>query len=227
MQVRKSPAFCQPCRRIFQEGDASSANFSARSFHPKSPLKETAAFEVHEWNPNFKSEMLKEDILSSKPKDLAVVKLAPCITHVIGIHKTFYQVPEKPCLFTNLSLVTSGCIEAKNENNIIEGSFATFGEVSSTYHEFSDRDYIVCTVDTKTYEIQHLGKKPVSSFEGLSGGGLWAVIDEKPQLLGIAIAQDLEDYTVKGEGTLYFHGPKSILAALKLCFDQPEDKVTL
>lgn len=187
------------------------------------PPKETAAFEVHEWDPDFRSEMLK-DVLSSKPKDLAVIKLAPCIAYDIGLYRLFYQVFEKPDLFANLSLITMGCTEAKKENGIIIGNFAHFGVVSPSYHEFSDRDYIVCTVSTTSYEIQQLGRVPVSSFRGLSGGGLWAIINDEPHLLGIAIAEDLEGYTEKGEGTLFFHGPKSIIAALKAYIDKIENK---
>ncbi len=180
--------------------------------------KNCTDFHVEKWDPNFDSKMLKKDILSIRPKDLAVITPAKCIDE-INSHKMFYHLPvgnvATPENLSSIALLTMGCIGARNENNIIEGFSTVFGVISSSYHEFDDCDYIVCTVDTHTYEIRQLGKKPIASFEGLSGNGLWTIINGRPQLLGVAIAQDLSGYKTTGKGTIWFHGLKSIYAALE------------
>ncbi|MBS0607311.1 MAG: hypothetical protein JSR57_10210 [Verrucomicrobia bacterium] len=182
------------------------------------PPKNCADFHIEKWDPNFDSKMLEKEILSTKPKDLAVITPAKCIDEITS-HKTFYHLPtEKTAIPENLSslaLITIGCIEACNKDNVVEGMSTVLGVISSDYHEFSDCDYIVCTVDTNTYEIRELGKKRISSFRGLSGNGLWAITNGKPQLIGVAIAEDLTGYNTIGKGTIWFHGPKSIYAALQ------------
>lgn len=175
--------------------------------------KETAAFQVKEWDPAFDEKLLKTDILTTRPKDLAVIIPAPAILNEIGHHRHFYQMPaEMPVFQSNLALMTVGCLGAKLENNVLQGLSTVCSMVPSIYQEFPDCDYIVCRVETDTYESRELGKPPVASFEGLSGSGLWAIGEGMPQLLGVAFSQDL-DYA-KGTGEIYFHGPKSVYSAL-------------
>jgi hypothetical protein len=63
--------------------------------------------------------------------------------------------------------------------------------------------------------MRNLRRKAISSFEGLSGTGLWKFINNTPVLVGIAIAQDPAGYAPSaGLRNVYFHGPYSILSAL-------------
>lgn len=83
-----------------------------------------------------------------------------------------------------------------------------------------DIDYIVSNVSSETFGIKNLNEKVIANFQGLSGGGLWKLIDQKPHLVGIAIAQDLTGYESENKnGQLYFHGPQSIMAMMKFWYD--------
>ena len=90
------------------------------------------------------------------------------------------------------------------------------GVVLSSYKDLNDNDYILSSVQWETYGVKNLGEKRIENYQGLSGGGLWKLVERKPLLVGIAIAQDLTGYkNGDKEGMLYFHGPKSILSFLK------------
>jgi hypothetical protein len=92
----------------------------------------------------------------------------------------------------------------------------SLGVVMSNYEKQVDTDYIVSHLSTETFGMKNLGEKVVSNFQGLSGGGLWKIVNHKPELVGIAIAQDLTGYkTSKKAGLLHFHGPQSISTALQ------------
>jgi hypothetical protein len=90
-----------------------------------------------------------------------------------------------------------------------------YGFIASDYRQLPDNDYLVCPVSNHVYDMRNLRRKVISSFQGLSGSGLWKFNDNIPVLIGIAIAQDPAGYDpASGLRNVFFHGPWSILSAL-------------
>ncbi len=178
------------------------------------PTRDPRDFEVKEWDLSFDDEML-EDVMGLAPKDLAIIELSPQITNMLENFKQFYQLPESLNVKSEDVLVSYGGIGSKIDDTL-NGMVYSLGVILSAYEKQDNRDYIVSNISTETFGIINLGEKIIPNFQGLSGSGLWKIVNQKPQLVGIAIAQDLTGYkTANKEGLLYFHGPESILAMLK------------
>ncbi len=187
---------------------------SIRREYPARPAKH---FTVIEWDTTFHDDML-DNVLSSQPKDLAIVFPPQEIVDSLKLFKAFYNIPDEPPSFSlKDAFVSMGGIEPIffDDGKTVQLHIGPYAFVASSYRQFPDVDYIVCPVSNQTYEIRNLRRKVISSFEGISGSGLWKFVDNTPLLVGIAIAQDPAGYdSSSGLRNVYFHGPRSILAAL-------------
>ncbi len=187
------------------------------------PTRDPRDFEVKEWDLSFADEML-QDVLDSVPKDLAVIEPSPQIINMLENYKQFFLFTEPLSITSKDALVLFGGIGSEKTGNTFNGRVYSLAVVMSNYENKIDSDYIVCNVSTETFGIKNLGEKIIPNFQGSSGGGVWKIVNQKPQLVGIAIAQDLTDYkTVNKEGLLYFHGSQSISMMLKSLDDESEN----
>lgn len=187
------------------------------------PARDPRDFEVKEWDLSFDDEML-QDVLGLAPKDLAIIELSPQITNMLDNYKQFYQFTDPSDIKSEDVLVSFGGIGSEKVGSTLNGMVYSLGVVLAAYEKHDNRDYIVSNINTQTFGIKNLGEKVIPNFQGLSGGGLWKIVNHKPQLVGIAIAQDLTGYkTANKEGLLYFHGPESIAIMLKSLDDEPKN----
>lgn len=180
---------------------------------PEYPSK---SFTVLEWDPTMQKKAL-QDVLETHPKDLSIVIMPENVVDLLRMFKLFYKLPETPPGFSlQDAFVSMGGIETvySKESNTQELQAGPFGFIASSYNQFPGVDYLVCPVSNHTYEMRNLRRKAVSSFEGLSGSGLWKFIGDSPMLIGVAIAEDDPDES--GQRNVYFHGPHSIAAALEI-----------
>ncbi|MDP1836103.1 MAG: hypothetical protein Q8K75_09300 [Chlamydiales bacterium] len=179
------------------------------------PAKSVKDFTVLEWDPAFSDDQLN-DGLSHQPKDLAIVIPSKEIVDVLKIYKAYYAIPNEPPSFSlRDAFISLGGIEDEYcaANETYELRIGPYGFTASSYNQLADVDYITCPVSNHTCEIRNLRRKAISSFQGLSGSGLWKFVNGTPALIGIAISQD--DYDpATGKRNVYFHGPHSILSAL-------------
>lgn len=184
------------------------------------PTRDPRDFEVKEWDLNFHDEML-QDPLALAPKDLAIIELSPQITNMLENYKQFYRLTEQAIITQEDKLVSYGGIGSEKKGDTLSGMVYSLAVVMSHYEKKIDSDYIVSKVGTEIFGIKNLGEKVIPNFQGLSGGGLWRIVNYKPQLVGIAIAQDLSGYkSINKEGLLYFHGPQSISVMLNSLDDE-------
>lgn len=185
-----------------------------RREYPPQPAKN---FTVIEWDLDFDSKML-DDVLTQQPKDLAVVIPTQEIIDSLKIYKAFYKISEEPQSFSlQDALISLGGIEPVYSENdkTYQLHIGPYGFVASSYLQLPNADYIICPVSNHVYDVRNLRRKAITSFEGLSGTGLWKFVNNSPILVGIAIAQDPAGYDpLSGVRNVYFHGPYSILAAL-------------
>jgi hypothetical protein len=181
------------------------------------PSQSAKNFTVIEWDPAFDKKLL-DDVLVNQPKDLAIVILTQTIVDTLKLYKAFYKIPEDPQSFSlKEAFVSLGGIEPVyfNDPKTCQLHIGPYGFIASNYLQLPDVDYLICPVSNHTYDIRNLRRKVLSSFEGLSGSGLWKFKDNLPILVGIAIAQDPAGYNPSsGLRNVYFHGPWSILSAL-------------
>lgn len=179
------------------------------------PTRDPRDFEVKEWDLSFEDEML-QNVLGLTPKDLAIIEISPQITNMLDNYKQFYRLTDPPNIKFEDVLVSFGGIGSEKIGDTLNGMVYSLGVVLAAYETHDDRDYIVSNISTETFGINNLAEKVIPNFKGLSGGGLWKIVNQKPHLVGIAIAQDLTGYkTANKEGLLYFHGPESISNMLK------------
>ncbi len=183
------------------------------------PSQSTKNFTVIEWDPGLDEGML-DDVLLRQPKDLAIVIPTQAIVDTLKLYKAFYKIPEEPQSFSlKDAFISLGGIEAVylDDSKTYQLQVGPYGFVASNYVQLPDADYLVCPVSNHTYDIRNLRRKVLSSFEGLSGSGLWKFRDNIPILVGIAIAQDPAGHNPSSElRNVYFHGPWSILSALSI-----------
>ncbi|MGC2594651.1 MAG: hypothetical protein WA347_00045 [Rhabdochlamydiaceae bacterium] len=181
------------------------------------PAQSAKNFTVIEWDPTFDDKML-DDVLALQPKDISIVIPTPEIINMLKNYKAFYKIPEEPQSFSlKDALISLGGIEPiySDDHKTVQLHVGPYGFVASSYQQLPNVDYIVCPVSNHTYDMRNLRRKATSSFEGLSGTGLWKFINNTPVLVGIAIAQDPAGYAPSaGLRNVYFHGPYSILSAL-------------
>lgn len=157
-----------------------------------------------------------QDVWTTTPKDLAIIELSPQLTNMLENYKQFYQITEPSVKSEDVLISYAGVASKQSDRNTLEGKVYSLGVVMSDYKKYIESDYIVSNVSVVTFGIKNLSEKVISNFQGLSGGGLWKIINQKPHLIGIAIAQDLTGYKEeKKEGQLYFHGPLSISVMLE------------
>lgn len=183
------------------------------------PPQSSKNFTIIEWSQSFDENSL-DNVLKDRPRDLAIVIPTQNIVDSLKIYKAFYKLQQDaPSFSLEDALISLGGIEPiytkEGGKKTCQLQMGPYGFVASSYLQLPDVDYIVCPVSNHTYEIRNLGKKTINSFEGLSGSGLWKLINECPVLIGIAIAQDLAGYnTATGFRNVYFHGPQSIVKLL-------------
>jgi hypothetical protein len=180
------------------------------------PTLSAKDFTVLEWDSTLDEKDLN-DVLSKQPKDLAVVIPNQQMIETLKIYKAFYKIPEEPQGFSlKEAFVSLGGIEPIYSQDRKECTLhmGPYGFVASNYRQTPDVDYLVCPVSNHTYEIRNLRRKVITSFEGLSGSGLWKFVNDAPFLVGIAIAQDPVYDASSGSRNVYFHGPESILSML-------------
>lgn len=177
------------------------------------PSQSPKNFSVIEWDQSFKDAMLN-DVQESQPKDLAIIVPTQEIIDGLKIYKAFYKIPEEPPSFSlRDALISLGGIEPiySDDRKTCQLFMGPFGFIASHYSQLPDVDYIVCPVSNHTYDMRNLRRKVITSFEGLSGSGLWKFVDNTPILIGIAIAQDSSGYDPSSRiRNVYFHGPHSI-----------------
>ncbi len=182
------------------------------------PSQSSQNFKVIEWDPTFDESML-DNVLAGQPKDLAILIPIQSIIDTLKIYKAFYKIPEDPQSFSiRDALVSLGGIEPIYSDNgkTCQLNMGPYAFVASSYHQSHDVDYITCPVSNHTYEMRNLRRKVISSFQGLSGSGLWKFVNNTPVLIGIAFAQDSGYDPSSGFRNVYFHGPHSILSALSI-----------
>lgn len=183
------------------------------------PARSVKDFTVIEWDPDFNERML-DDVLTDKPKDLAIIIPTQTIVDMLKIYKAFYKIPEEAQSFSlQDALISMGGIEPiySDDHKTCQLHVGPYAFVASSYRQLPDTDYIICPVSNHTYEMRNLRRKVITSFEGLSGSGLWKFVNSTPILIGIAIAQDPAGYDPSSKlRNVYFHGPHSILSALSI-----------
>jgi hypothetical protein len=180
------------------------------------PAHSTKNFNVIEWDPTLDERML-DDVLVDQPKDLAIIIPSQEIVGILKIYKAFYQIPGEAQSFSlQDALISLGGIEPvySDDRKTCQLHIGPYGFVASSYRQFPDADYIVCPVSNHTYDMRNLRRKAISSFQGLSGSGLWKFSNNTYTLIGIAIAQEPTGYDSSGLRNVYFHGPHSILSML-------------
>ncbi len=178
-------------------------------------------FRVIEWDSSFDNAALN-DVLANRPKDLAIVIPDPRIVENLKFYKEFYNILDEPPSFSlKDALISLGGIEPIYSENrkTCELNMGPFGFIASEYRQMADEDYIVCPVQTHIYEMRNLRRKTIDSFQGLSGTGLWKFTNNKPTLIGIAIAQDAPPSDSTQFRNIYFHGPHSILSMVREIYD--------
>lgn len=181
------------------------------------PVHSSKKFRVIEWDPNLDERML-DDVLVDQPKDLAIAIPTQEITEMLKLYKAFYKIPKEAASFSlKDALISLGGIETVYSDDCKEWQLhvGPYGFVASSYRQLPDVDYIICPVSNHTYDMRNLRRKVITSFQGLSGSGLWKFSNNIPALVGIAIAQDPAGYnSSSGFRNVYFHGPHSILSLL-------------
>jgi hypothetical protein len=181
------------------------------------PSQSAKNFTVLEWDPALDERML-DDVLTHQPKDLAIVIPTQTTVDTLKLYKAFYKIPENPPNFSlKDAFISLGGIEPVyfDDPKTRQLHIGPYGFVASNYLQLPDVDYLVCPVSNHTYDMKNPRRKVLTSFEGMSGGGLWKFRDNLPLLVGIAIAQDPAGYnSSSGLRNVYFHGPWSILSAL-------------
>ena len=181
------------------------------------PAQLTKNFKVFEWDPAFDERMLN-DVYKNQPKDLALIIPHKEIIETLKIYKAFYKIKEEPQSFSlKEALISLGGIEPiySVDRKTCQLNVGPYGFVASSYNQLSDIDYIVCPVSNHTYEMRNLRRKAITTFQGLTGSGLWKFVNDSPILVGIAIAEDPFGYnSSSGLRNVYFHGPHSILSVL-------------
>ena len=191
------------------------------------PAQLAKNFTVIEWDPAFDDKML-DDVLAHQPKDLAIIIPSTEILNTLKIYKDFYKIPEEPQSFSlQDALISLGGIEPiySDDRKTCQLNVGPYAFVASSYLQLPNVDYIICPVSNHTYEIRNLRRKVISSFEGLSGSGLWKFANNVPTLIGIAIAQDPTGYDLSsGLRNVYFHGSHSILSVLLILRKAHEHK---
>ncbi len=191
------------------------------------PSKSTKDFSVIEWDPGFDEKMLN-DVLANLPKDLAIVIPTQAIVDTLKIYKDFYKIPDEPqSLSLQDALISMGGIETIYFDNLktCQLHVGPYAFVASRYLQLPNVDYIICPVSNHTYEIRNLRRKVITSFEGMSGSGLWKFANNIPILVGIAIAQDPAGYDPSsGLRNVYFHGSHSILSVISTLGQTHEHK---
>jgi len=187
------------------------------NFPRNPPAYPAKNFTIFEWDPAL-DEIALDDVLVRKPKDLAIVVPVQPIIDLLKTYKWFYKMPEEAQpVSLQEALVSMGGIEPVNSesDNSVQLHVGPYAFVASDYLQLPDVDYIVCPVSNQTYQIRNSRRKVISSFEGLSGSGLWKFAKGNPLLAGIAIAQEPSGYNpLSGFRNVYFHGFQSILSAL-------------
>jgi len=163
-------------------------------------------------------ERMLDDVLVGQPKDLAIIIPSQEIVEILKIYKAFYTIPQDAQSFSlKDALISLGGIEPvySDDRKTCQLHIGPYGFVASSYRQFPDVDYIICPVSNHTYDMRNLRRKAITSFQGLSGSGLWKFSNSTPALIGIAIAQDPVGYdSSSGLRKVYFHGPHSILSML-------------
>ncbi len=174
-------------------------------------------FTVLEWDLALDARTLG-DVYTNNPKDLAIVLPTQEIIDMLKIYKDFYKISEESVSFSlQDALISLGGIEPlfSDDRKICQLHVGPYAFVASNYRQLPDRDYITCPVSNHTYEIRNSRRKAITSFEGLSGSGLWKFVNDTPYLVGIAFAQDTTGYDPSsGLRNVYFHGPHSILSII-------------
>ncbi len=187
------------------------------NFPRKYPTYSSKNFTVIEWDPTFDDKML-DDVLVLQPRDLAIAIPSSDVINTLKIYKDFYKIPEEsPNFSLQDALISMGGIEPiySEDRKTCQLHIGPYGFVASSYRQLPNVDYITCPVSNHVYDMRNLRRKVITSFEGLSGSGLWKFNNNTPTLIGIAIAQERFGYDpLTGLRNVYFHGPHSILLAL-------------
>lgn len=203
--------------RFFNTAESVSILLRFDTIRREYPIRSCKDFIVTEWDPTFDDKML-DNVLEHQPKDLAIVIPTKDIIDMLKIYKAFYKIPEEsPSLSLHDAFVSLGGIEAiyADDHKTCQLHIGPYGFVASKYEQLRDVDYIICPVSNHTYEMRNLRRKVITSFQGLSGSGLWKFINNTPFLMGVAIAQDITGYNhLSGIRNVYCHGHHSILSAL-------------
>lgn len=201
--------------RAFRRAKSVSMLLRFDNFRREYPAQSAKNFTVIEWDPAFDENKLN-DVLAHQPKDLAIVIPTQDILDMLKNFKAFYKIPEEaPSISLQDALISLGGIEPIyfEDSKTYQLHVGPYAFVASSYRQSPNIDYIICPVSNHTYEIRNLRRKVITSFQGLSGSGLWKFVNNTPTLVGIAIAQDNYD-PLSGLRNVYFHGPHSILSII-------------
>ena len=198
------------------------------NFRREYPAHSAKNFTVIEWDPAL-DESLPDDVLAHNPKDLAIVIPTQAIVDMLKVYKDFYKIPEEPTSFSlQDALISLGGIEPiySDDRKTCQLHIGPYAFVASKYSQLPYVDYITCPVSNHTYEIRNLRRKVITSFQGLSGSGLWKFANNTPFLVGIAFAENPAGYDPSsGSRNVYFHGPHSILSVISTYGQTHEHKL--
>lgn len=202
-------------RRAIQRTKSISLILRFDNIRREYPVQSAKNFTMLEWDPDFNENMLN-NVLTHKPKNLAIIIPTQSIVDMLKIYKAFYKVPEElQSISLQGALISLGGIEATYSDNdkTYQLNVGPYGFVASSYLQFPNADYITCPASNHIYDMRNLRRKVIDSFQGLSGTGLWKFSYNNPVLVGVAIAQDEYD-PASGLRNVYFHGSQSILSML-------------
>src|SRR5262249_27348528 len=142
-------------------------------------------------------EKMLDNVLLDQPKDLAMIIPTQEIVETLKLYKAFYKIPEETQSFSlKDALISLGGIEVvySDDCKTWQLQVGPYGFVASNYCQSPNVDFIICPVSNHTYDMRNLRRKVITSFQGLSGAGLWKFSNDIPTLIGIAIAQDPAGY---------------------------------
>ena len=110
---------------------------------------------------------------------MAIVIPSHEIIDMLKNYKDFYKIPEEPPSFSlQDAFISLGGIEPiySDDGKTCQLHVGPYAFVASNYRQLPDVDYIICPVSNHTYEIRNLRRKVITSFEGMSGSGLWKFV---------------------------------------------------
>lgn len=176
-------------------------------------LEEASFFNFQNWDPDFKSTDLQEDLLNIK--DLAIMEVPVHLQSIIDAVKEYvnFQPGQVENLDFSKSYVAFGALKKNEIKHLMPLAF--------TLHEKKEnggRDYYIAHAMKTVFPETMENYPSITDFHGCSGCGLFLPDGKNMFLVGIAFFQNQENLSAKNGFTeVYFYGPKSIEKFLSEC----------